>query len=385
LTPRHWPIGSGKCPAVAAWFRTAYLGKPLPEGIATVRTMLDDWLEGTVPPLHAQLLLCGNGRREAAASLQAWAKAPLTGPESSRTLTVTASDRSEATAFMAAALALDPLDGVELESRALVVSNESAFLHAKRLRNEKLIVVLDGSFERPTQLTHGRMIELKVPSERTSDNNVVLGAVPWNMLCEDLQRFCGIDRARAERLAHNSRGDLSALRTELDAADPAWVRSDHIDELCTILLLGRVQTGRALDEELVNEVLGQPMAALVRFLDKLRNTSGSPVEANPTRHGQFLRFAAHEAAWNLLAPKMPTGVLERFVEAAIKALSRTDLPQWQHEALSISVARLGCYEKLPEVQVKRNKRFCRSHRERSCPRQGQHLVGKPKLGACSPG
>lgn len=298
-----WLCGA---PAVMHWFRERLrLG-----AFRTLGTLLEQYERATNPPLPRDALLAGEARNLQAIQIRSWAAEP-----GARTLLIHAEDREEALAFVAAALSTD-LDAAIWESRTVVVDSLSdlqALLRAGNSRQGLFLLDFD---------PEGRPIpgDVRLATFHAVRSQALsVAPVPWQAL-SDLLQTAGWEPASAARLAAESRGSLSAIRTALGRKPfYPWLHRCDADVLAALLLVGRFEALNPADVAFVNRILGREKFD-IRSACEMMLADGAPI----SRSGNSWGFTVPKDAFRALAPRLTSTILSRFSDAAVDLLSQID-------------------------------------------------------------
>lgn len=301
-------------PSVAMWF-AALVGK-IPTGVIALDAWWAEWSMVTAPPTAPALVLAG--LTDVASTLQQWILAPPA------PLVVRASTRDEAIAILASAATGGEVDQTHL-ARTWVADSPEAF---GALVTSTTPLVLIANFEDRSRasaaVARGHHVFLPSDDEDPTTPSGIVATTRDRDAVESALVAMGIDRESAPQLAETARLSLSALRRRIAAvsilATPKWARSEVADALIGPLMLGSWDESRDADRRIVEEVCGQPYAAVEALLRRWRNEPDAPVSLI----GSIWRFIDVADAWMLLHKAVGMLLLERFEEASLTVLGESD-------------------------------------------------------------
>ncbi len=301
-------------PAVAAWFATEHLNRPIAD-VSSVSDYLNTWSHLTDPPLPLNLHLLGRERTLAIEKVRQWTNGPAT------RLMVRAETLDNARYFVAATIAVIP----ELEQalgRAVVVHSETALRWALRHPPTPPLVVIP-TFDATARLLNSAHHVLSALGPTTPGSpHIVLGAVPFRLLQPELER-AGFQNAG--RLASDSRGSLSALARLCGAPiEPTWAQSPSRTTLA-FLLVGQWRPNSDADRDAFSTLAHETAAAIETLCAELSRRPENPVRIHHGRFGTTTwQWSSPGDAWESLAPHITLPLLQDFRELALRVLSEAD-------------------------------------------------------------
>lgn len=315
-----------QCPAVAAWFAGHHLGHAVHD-LIPVAEYLRRWSQATHPPVPPSLVLTERPRE--AAQIVDW----LAGDPSH--LYVQAATNEEARVFIAAVLAeLTGPTGDRWSSRTLIVETPVAWRSLVQRAERPLVLI--PNFTSDDLPDRGRHFAC-FPREQVPHGAraVSLAPIPWQEVARVLQSS-GFIAEKAKRIASESRGHLSALRTLLGLPNlPPWSADPAVHtELAAMLLVGawdpRVEGDRS-----TLRALGADPERLDELCNHLCQTTGRPLEI---KDGAYV-WTSQAAAWQGIHSLLTEKRLRSFGQVATAALGEDD-PRYELPPDQRYVARL---------------------------------------------
>ena len=299
-----------------------------PQGVQTLEQWWSEFRTRTDPEIPAELLLAG--RSSERDGVVEFSKNPGLSPgvaseptNESRAIGIKASSRSEATAFVYAALSSE--DDHPVRERALVVSGPSAW---RRLCQEAqpllLIPAYDGADVAFAVQSGHYVISPFGQSEVLSAGGIELRRIDRAAAREAIEKAherSGFEEAD-ELAALARRGFSSFLRSR--SRDPGFLRPDWAqNDALTItvpLLLAGQWTEAEGDLSIVVDLAGQDWPSIERALVGWMNSEDPPF----VRSGSGWRLVSPEDALTVLQGSITRSQLKTWQELAINVLSEQD-------------------------------------------------------------
>ena len=306
-------------PAVASWF-ARLIGKFPDAGYVPLDEWWENWSMAAQPNISPDLVLAG--REEKVNALAQWVKEQ----PSSRYLQ--GFTKEEAIAFLAAA-AQSASDnwGATLMAKAIVMNNADAW---RSLERHPTPLVLVRNFEGgiASQIAVRAGHHVLIPLDTSQDLKGYGHTLPKPDHDEMVRALTdmGLSTEYARLLTRQTVRRLPILRRFLieDAGGPppAWASPQVYSWLPPLMLIGQWDENTEGDQKIVSEVTRQPYEDIVRNIADLMLTSEPPL----TAVGSLRRFACHEEAWHILAPRLTSIDIQQFADMAIRILGVNSTP-----------------------------------------------------------
>ena len=303
-----------QAPAVAGWFARK-IGK-LPEtGVVPLDEWWEEWSSATQPQIIPELVIAG--RSAEVDALGEWAKgAP-------GHWYVQGDPRDEAIAFLAGAAhsAADQW-GVALLARALVVKTEDAWRSLER-HAFPLTLVRDFSGGVSPQTAVSRGHHVLTPLDASQDprgEGQTLARLGREDTSAALTKM-GLPKYKVDDLTSKTARRVPVLRRflieEAGFPEPDWAASAP-SPLTALVLIGQWEEDNEGDREIIENLIGKPLAEIEEDLAALAGIPDSPVVKVERRW----RFTSHEEAWSILAPRLTQTYATRFKGLAVTVLGQ---------------------------------------------------------------
>ena len=301
-------------PAVTGWF-ARLIGKLPDTGVIPLDEWWDSWSSATQPKIVPDLVLAG--RREQVEALGKWFES------NSGSWYVQDDTQDEAVAFLAAA-AVDAMStwGSSILARALVVKTEDAWRSLEH-HSYPLLLVRNFYGEVSPQIAVSNGHHVLAPLDRSQDtkgNGQTLPPLGRDETVRSLISM-GINETEAVALIQKTARRLRVLRRFLtqEAGNPSpnWAATDS-DSLIALVLLGQWEENKDGDKDIIERLVGKPFEAIEREVTALAGAPDPPI----VRVGPRWRFASHEEAWHILAPKLDPSLINRYRDLAIEVLEQ---------------------------------------------------------------
>ena len=350
LTPRHWPqkedwvrerLAEGKWadvraydaddlvhwlelyPAVGFWL--AVIMRLLPvAGLLQLEEAWHEWSLSTQWPLSADLILAG--RDEDATHVLRWLRSEPS------VLAMQGESPDEAVAFLHAAIEQLPLDyRIQYHVRCLFATTTDA---ARTLSDSisPLIIVLDDAVPGLAQrlATQGHHVYIAYGSDVGTMGDIRQLARPTRYAIADALEDMGIEKTRAENLAHDSERSLAVLRRLIPSAPgrvPTWAETPASRGLLAALLAGAWNEETPGDKVSLERLSGETYDVVSAELARWVGVPDSPIR----KAGGTWKIASPRDAWTLLARHLTEADFERFEAVILDVLSSTD-PRFEMDA-----------------------------------------------------
>jgi hypothetical protein len=305
-------------PGVALWL-AHQMGIPV-EGIRDIELYLGE----AVPPcaiLISPDLLIG-GRDEDLRKLHEWLDSDKA------QITVEGESVEEASAFIAAALSkLHPDKTEKVAPRVLFVDQPAAMDYVSGLRATLFVVPVTVDAVRRANALRTSSIRLIVPCVRSAGRppgekpDIKLGSVRRRS-CEEALKAAGLPTQRAEKVAQECKGSLTALLWMISGSQGTvlpWTTGRAASDLAPLVLAGQWVPGTEGDRVAVAELCGR------NYNDVERTVISWAAPAGPlVRRSAIWDWLAWDFAWGCMAPSMDRGLIDRFRTVAMKVLGEPD-------------------------------------------------------------
>lgn len=311
-----------QAPLVAAWFAHVHMELPA-YGLWDPERYLRQWSRQTQPALPPSLVL--EGREVERRQFEDWLDQIEVG-HGAQVMRIAASSRDEARIF-----ALAALDGLPEPrrstwiARCTVVEGADAWDWAIRYSGpEPWILVPDFVDDRivtgtTEQSAHAVLpLDLSAPNRKGIDGLGIelRDPLPWSVVETKLFQL-GKERGEAERIARETRGDLPALRLQLDLdVRPAWLETVDRSALVVMMLVGAWVPTNEVDARVVR-CLGATPEDLDQLCQLLAHEHDAPIEESDTAW----EWKSHATAWNLLYRSLTRSRRQIFADLAVRLLS----------------------------------------------------------------
>ena len=303
-------------PAIAGWF-ARLMGKLPVDGHVSLDEWWENWSKVTQPNISPALVIAG--RNEQSTAMAQWIK------QQPAACYLQGSTQCEAIAFLAATAQSELSSwGATLMAQAVVVDNADAW---RSLERHTLPLVLIRNFEGEiaSQIAVNAGHHVLIPLATSQDPAGYGHSLPKPDRggMEKALIGMGLSKERARSLIRQTNRHLPILRRYLieDAggAVPQWAAPQAYLWLSSLVLIGQWDENAEGDRKIVSEVTGQSYEDIARNIADLMQIPDPPL----TVVGTLRRFTCHEEAWHLLAPRLTTPDVKRFVNAAIRLLKET--------------------------------------------------------------
>ena len=192
--------------------------------------------------------------------------------------------------------------------------------------------------------TKGHAVVVPLCGRRLAgDQNIIRLRSPSRATVEEILRDTGLPTARCRELAHESGGQLAALRRSLLGlgSRPPYATWSNATELAQAGLIGRWNAGNSLDRSAIEAVVGRSYGDWISPLRRKALRPDSPI----VQHNELWRFPVRSEAWSVLGCHISDDDLSRFRGVAVLLLSedhpKFDLPRDKRYAAAI-------YDKVPK-------------------------------------
>lgn len=175
------------------------------------------------------------------------------------------------------------------------------------------------------------------------DTNIIRLRSPSQAIVEETLRATGLSQIRSRELAHESGGQLAALRRSLLGlgSRPPYATWSNANRLGEAGLVGRWNAANLEDRSAIEAIVDRRYSEWVSSLRRTTLRTETPI----VQHNERWRFVARGEAWSALGCYVSDDDLNRFRDVAISLLSESDpkyeLPRDKRYAAAI-------YEKLPK-------------------------------------
>lgn len=278
-----------------------------PKDAQTIDRWWDNFCGRMTPSLPATFFAAGR-QAEADALRGSLADAA----ESNGTITIRASWRDEALAFLYAALEGQP----DLRCRTVIVTDASVWQRLTESRVPLVLVpIFDGDPDLASGLDNGhRVVVLAGPDDMVRHGKrIELGKLDRTAAQEALKDAVR-DPAQVDALVALGRRSVAALVRSLDrdprVSAPDWVRDETRSRVLAPLVLAGSWTDEASDLEAIERLTGSSVDSIERLLMHLAGRPDAPF----VRSGGFWRLTSPAEAALLLMPKLTVSDLERWRE-----------------------------------------------------------------------
>ena len=231
--------------------------------------------------------------------------------------------RDEVIAFVAAsALTSREAWGAVLRTKALVVRSEDAWNSLVRHPSPLVLVrAFDGNVSSQAAASRGHHVITPLhESEDPGGNGIELPRLGRDETVTALTEM-GLSETTALPLMRKTARKLPIMRRflidEAGGQAPDWVTVDPQNPLPLLVLIGQWDESNDADKEAVAKITGRPYEKVVREVVALAQGEDAPL----TKVGSTWRFLSHEEAWHLLAARLASVDVDRFVEEAVRILS----------------------------------------------------------------
>ncbi|MGA7730569.1 MAG: NB-ARC domain-containing protein [Chloroflexia bacterium] len=291
-------------PAVHVWL-SLLVGKH-PEMAEDITSFWSDWSEATSPAVSPKLLT--TGRDDAVNRVYEWLRG------SASPLTVRASTREEAVAFLAATLQqLPPEQLLPYISRMVIVKDERAWNHLRASQSPLILVPLfevGDAITRAVRSGHHIFLPLGT-DDSTSSTTVDLPRLRVAHTKEVLVGM-GLPEVRVTELAVLARRSVMALRRKLaitpEVQQPLWAKPESARALLPALLVGAWQDTQEGDRKVIARLANTSYEDVNAVLSRWANEADPPVR----RTGDTWLLVSKEDAWSLLSRYLTRDDMERF-------------------------------------------------------------------------
>ena len=312
-----------QAPAVADWFARK-IGK-LPEtGVVPLDQWWEEWSAATKPQIIPELVIAG--RSAEVDALGEWAKgAP-------GHWYVQGDTRDEAIAFLAGAAHFAAKQwGAVVLAKALVVKTQDAWRSLER-HAMPLVLVRDFNGGVSPQVAVSEGHHVLTPLDASQDpqgNGQTLQRVSRDDTSAALAKM-GLPKSKVDDLTGKTARRLPVLRRflieEAGFPEPDWA-AEVTSSLVALVLIGQWEEDNEGDRRIIEDLIGKPFAEIEEELAAMAGIADSPVVKVERRW----RFASHEEAWSILAPRLTQTYATRFKELAATVLGQVspafELPQ----------------------------------------------------------
>jgi len=309
-------------PAVALWL--AQQTNRVPQNVRLLEDAWREWSLSTAVPLSEALIL--SGRDKDAAVVHRW----LNGNAAS--IAIQGESTAEAIAFLRAAISLYPSQQRDaILSRVVVAASEEV---TRDFANVAIpLIIVAGEMDpgvAANLVGKGHHVYLAYGSGISAPTNTVVLARPSRFAIEDELKELKLGDQKAEKLARDCGGSLTALRRLMEAAPgqqiPIWARSDQSRHYLPLLLAGAWNDRNEADRKAISKLGGIPYSDLVKNL-----TAGLLLPESPVRFvGSIWKIASPRDAWLRLAAYLTPDDFKKFKSIAFEVLSEQD-PVFEQE------------------------------------------------------
>ena len=303
-----------QAPAVAGWFARK-IGK-LPEtGVVPLEEWWEEWSSATQPQIIPELVMAG--RSAEVDALGEWAKgAP-------GHWYVQGDTRDEAIAFLAGAAHSEAEQwGAALLTKALVVKTEDAWRSLER-HAVPLVLVRDFNGGVSPQVAVSGGHHVLTPLDASQDpqgNGQTLHRLGRDDTSAALIKM-GLPKSKVDDLVGKTARRLPVLKRflieEAGFPEPGWA-ADATSSLVVLVLIGQWEEDNEGDRKIIEDLVGKPFEEIEEDLAAVAGIPDSPVVKVERRW----RFASHEEAWSILAPRLTQTYATRFKELAVTVLGQ---------------------------------------------------------------
>jgi transcriptional regulator with XRE-family HTH domain len=310
-------------PAVGFWL-AVLMGRRPAAGLLQLEEAWQEWSLSTQCPLSIDLILAG--RDEDAAHVLRW----LRGEPS--VLAMQGESPDEAIAFLYAAIEQLPSDyRVQYKARCLFATT----LDAARTLGDSispLVIILDNAVPGLAQrlAAQGHHIYIAYGSDVGTSGDIRQLARPSRYAIAEALEDMGIEKTRAENLAHDSERSLAVLRRLMPSAPgrvPKWAETPVSRGLLAALLAGAWNEETPGDKAVLERLSGEKYDVISAELARWVGVPDSPIR----KAGSTWKIASPRDAWVLLARHLTGADFERFEAVVLDVLSSTD-PRFDMEA-----------------------------------------------------
>ncbi len=304
-------------PTVAAWF-AARIGKHT-LGCQTIEDFWEEFANSTNPAIPPSLLL--GGRAAHVDELIKWLKSGM------GTMQVQADSPLEALAFLAAVLEQSQGEEKSLLQSRVVLIRDPEVLRQVAATKHRLLIALDGPGISAAGAAVSQGHQIYLPCGREAPTSTSPNIELKRLLREDFigaLRKAGIPEDRAETLARQTGGSLSALRRRISISPavsiPTWAEAEHGPSLVAALLANTWDESNQADRDVISRLAATPYEEIAKTLVRWSHTSDAPVR----QVGNIWSLQAPVDAWFLLGRFSTKDHLGRLEEVVTTVLGEED-------------------------------------------------------------
>ncbi|TDH23442.1 hypothetical protein EXU57_16665 [Segetibacter sp. 3557_3] len=275
-------------PTVAAWLATKHLGKFRDGGIQSTEDFWEEWSSGPKLKLSPDLLL--GGRESQRKSLLESVKEPSI-------VSVQATSREEALAFIVACHKHETTLSEGFFARSIIVDNEETFRKLSVITSPLILISRfedSGVINRAVLNGHSVIVPLGADASDNWKNKIVLTQLERKAFVNALVNI-GIPEEIAERYSKESVRNLTILRRQLEFNRniPEWAKPEIVREILPALIVGRWDDRYHNDKNILAKLAGEDYEEHAKKLSRWLNSADSPL----LKIGDTWRVASPLDAW----------------------------------------------------------------------------------------
>ena len=258
-------------PTVGAWLAMGQLSI-FPEGVLSADDFWEEWSVGKKVVLQPAVVLAGR-KKEMDQLVGQSRQAGI--------ITVQASSREEAIAFIAATFKSRDDISEDFFSKAILVEDAVSFREAILINTPTYLIVRfegDDVINRAVNRGHVVFVPIGIENNGQWADAVKLPPLEREAFLSALE-LSGIERTEAEKISKRSARNIAVLRRQLEfnRSIPEWARGENVRDLIPALLAGRWDGNKEDDVRIIESLAAEPYEVYLAKLKRWSHTADAPI------------------------------------------------------------------------------------------------------------